>query len=247
MIIREFLVLHEHGTVVFHRNYHRVDESQDIILRSGLISALYTFAAQVEHDAIDKLQMEKVTLLFKRKENLIFIIFLDSQIHPEILENEITNIQKTFLKIYPELTWRREIVNIAQFKTFNETIDNILLPLNNKLELLYSFINEELITEEESKNYIFSDLGPLIAKRILEKFYDNLLFSKEEGEDAVLIQVDNLIEMLGGENIERKSKSYFLNCEICKLCNPKKEECFFESLIREILESLNLEVSIIRK
>ena len=116
LIIREFLVLHEHGTVVFHRKYHKIADSQDIVLRSGLISALYTFASQVEYDSIDKLQMEKVTLLFKKKENLIFILFLDSQINPELLEEEITHIQREFFKIYPELLWRREIVNIAQFK-----------------------------------------------------------------------------------------------------------------------------------
>lgn len=246
MIIREFLVLHEHGTVVFHRKYHKIADSKDIVLRSGLISALYTFASQVENDAIDKLQMEKVTLLFKKKENLIFILFLDSQINPELLEEEITHIQREFFKIYPELLWRREIVNIAQFKEFNSVIDRILLPLNDIIELKQSYIAEGYITEEECKNYTFSDLGSLIAKRLLEKFYDSLLFSRKEGEDSVLIQIDNIIEILGGDNIERRNNSYLLNCEKCKLCNQSEEECFFENLIREILESLNLDVSIKR-
>ncbi|MHA2055953.1 MAG: hypothetical protein ACW99F_20480, partial [Candidatus Hodarchaeales archaeon] len=82
MIIREFLCIHESGTVLFHRKYQTGD-STDIMLRSGLISALYNYAAEVENDAIDLLQMSKVTLFFKKREHpVLFVFFIESTINP---------------------------------------------------------------------------------------------------------------------------------------------------------------------
>jgi len=82
MLIREFLCVLEHGLMLFHVGLSYSKDKSDLFLRSSLISALYSFATQVEDDTIDVLRMGKVSLLFNKQQELIFIMVLDSSIDP---------------------------------------------------------------------------------------------------------------------------------------------------------------------
>ena len=246
MVIREFLCVHEHGIVIYHRKYQQFgDDSEDIVLRSGLISALYSFALKVEKDAIDALRMEKVTMLFKKREQLIFVLFLNSSVNPTWCERAIEALQRKFFERFPETLWQREIVQPARFTIFKEDTDNILLPLAKKLALILFLINEGLIAEEDYIERDFETLGSIVATKLMEKNHDLIDHAMTQGQGCVLTQVDRMLELLNGKQFERNSTAYFLECSNCYICSNNKQECFFEGFLVTILSTLGLILNIV--
>ena len=95
-MIREFFVIRDSGALLFHRQYR--DTDTDVDLRAGLISALYSFVVTVENDSIDYIRMKKFSILFNKKENYIFCLFLDSRVHPVLGEGELAILQQRFFE-----------------------------------------------------------------------------------------------------------------------------------------------------
>jgi hypothetical protein len=248
MIIREFLCIHESGTVLFHRKY-QTGNSTDIILRSGLISALYNYATAVENDAIDILQMSKVSLFFKKREQpLLFVFFIESTINPQWCEKEIDHLLERFFIRFPEVLWQREIVDISKFDSFNSDADEILIPLGKKIALLLFLIEDGLLTEEEYLQESLDMLGRKIGNRFLEKNLDSFKQALSKGQNFVLARIDQLIMQLDGEHVKREDLTYFINCRECYFCRIERSECFFEEFLSFLLSSLgfdNVEIRLI--
>ena len=174
MIIREFLIIHESGTVLFHRKY-QTGNSTDIILRSGLISALYNYATEVEDDAIDILQMSKVSLFFKKREQpLLFVFFIESEVNPLWCEEEINILIERFFQKYPEVIWKREILDLSTFYSFDDIADEVLLALGKKIDLLLFLIEDGLLLEEEYLQEELPSLGRKVGMRSIEKLNNSL-------------------------------------------------------------------------
>ncbi len=241
MIIREFLCIHESGTVLFHRKY-QTGNSTDIILRSGLISALYNYATAVENDAIDILQMSKVSLFFKKREHpLLFVIFIESTINPQWCEKEIDSLLERFFIRFPEVMWQREVVDISIFESFTKDADEILLPLGKKITLLQFLIEDGLLTEEEYFQESLDTLGRKIGNRLLEKNHDSFKQALSNGQNFVLARIDQLIMQLDGEHVKREDLQYFLHCKSCYFCKIEKNGCFFEEFLSSLLTSLGID------
>ncbi|MFX0152425.1 MAG: hypothetical protein ACFFAJ_16680, partial [Candidatus Hodarchaeota archaeon] len=216
--IREFLIVHEYGTVIFHRRYY--GESKDITIRSGLISAIYNFTVQVENDAIDILRMEKISLIFIKRDLLIFVVFLDSTVNPEFCKNDIEFLANQFFKRFPEVLWQTEIINLAKFSPFETDADKFFQDLNKKLELFIFLIDEELMSEEEYFEYELGSLGSMIGERLLEKKYDHFATALAQDQNTVLSQIDHILEQLNGEHIERFDMfNFIIDCKTCFICN----------------------------
>ncbi|MHA1976114.1 MAG: hypothetical protein ACW98F_17890 [Candidatus Hodarchaeales archaeon] len=246
MIIREFLCIHESGTVLFHRKY-QTGNSTDIILRSGLISALYNYATAVEDDAIDILQMSKVSLFFKKREQpLLFVIFIESTINPQWCEKEIDHLLERFFTRFPEVMWQREVVDISIFESFTADADEILLPLGKKIALLLFLIEDGLLTEKEYLQEGLDTLGRKIGNRLLEKHHESFKQALSKGQNYVLTRIDQLVMQLDGEHVKREDLRYFLQCKDCYFCKVDKNGCFFEEFLSILLSSLGIiEVEII--
>ncbi len=241
MIIREFLCIHESGTVLFHRKY-QTGNSTDIILRSGLISALYNYATAVENDAIDILQMSKVSLFFKKREQpLLFVIFIESTINPQWCEKEIDFLLERFFIRFPEVMWQREVVDISIFESFSKDADEILIPLGKKIALLLFLIEDGLLTEEEYLQEGLDTLGRKIGNRLLEKHHDSFKQALSKGQNFVLARIDKLVMQLDGEHVKREDLRYFLHCDGCFFCQIEKSGCFFEEFLSSLLSSLGIE------
>ncbi len=235
VIIREFLIIHESGTVLFHRKY-QTGNSTDIILRSGLISALYNYATEVEDDAIDILQMSKVSLFFKKREQpLLFVFFIESDVNPLWCEEEINLLIERFFKKFPEVIWKREIVDLTTFYTFQEDADEILLALGKKIDLLVFLIEDGLITEEEYLQEELPSLGRKVGMRSIEKYHNAFKDSLQLGEHHVLALIDRLISQLNGDNIKREDNNYIIDCGRCFFQVCEKDQCFFEDFLHTIL------------
>ena len=236
MIIREFLIIHESGTVLFHRKY-QTGNSTDIILRSGLISALYNYATEVEDDAIDILRMSKVSLFFKKREQpLLFVFFIESEVNPLWCEEEINILIELFFKKFPEVIWKREILDLSTFYDFDEIADKGLLDLGRKIDLLLFLIEDGLLLEEEYLQEELPSLGRKVGMRSIEKYHNSFKEALEKGENFVLALIDRIISQLSGDNIKREDKNYFVNCTQCcffQIC--EKDQCFFEEFLHTIL------------
>lgn len=241
MIIREFLCIHESGTVLYHRKY-QIGNSTDIILRSGLISALYNYATEVENDAIDVLRMSKVSLFFKKHEHpILFVLFVESSINPQWCEAEIDLLLERFFKKFPEVIWQREIVDLTLFESFDEDVDEILLGLGKKIDLLLFLVEDSLITEEEYLEEGLGALGARVGTRMLDKTHELFTQALTQGENFILAQIDKVLTQLDGGHINRLDHTYELNCEKCIYCNYSGTECFFEEFLISIISNLGLD------
>jgi hypothetical protein len=235
VIIREFLCIHESGTVVYHRKY-QTGNSTDIILRSGLISALYNYATEVEDDAIDILQMSKVSLFFKKRtQPLLFVFFIESDVNPLWCEEEINLLIERFFKRFPEVIWKRDILDLTTFYSFNEDADDILLALGKKIDLLVFLIEDGLLVEEEYLQEDLPSLGRKVGMRCIEKYHNSFKESLEKGENFVLALIDRLISQLNGDNIKREDNNYIIDCQNCFFQICEKDQCFFEEFLHTIL------------
>lgn len=247
MLIREFLCIHEYGTVIFHRKYQRTEDTTDVILRSGLISALYNFATETEKDSIDFLRMEKVQLFFKKKGLLLFILFIDSSISPNLVkscESDFNFFQETFYDSFPQIQWEREIIELSKFDSFTSTADYILSALGKKLELLKFLHDDGLLLEEDFEEMNICSLGSKVGQRILQRNHDHLAHALKRNKEFTLTEVDNILSSLEGDHIERKNLHYVMNCSSCYLQCNQERECFFEELLNTIFGFLDLDTEI---
>ena len=249
MSIREFLCIHEYGTVIFHRKYQPQEDSTDIILRSGLISALYNFATETEKDSIDFLRMEKVQLFFKKHDLLLFVLFIDSSISPnlvKICEVNFDLLQKTFFKRFPEVQWQKEIIDLGEFESFNNDADIILAALGKKLNLLQFLNDDGLLLEEDFLESEIGILGAKVGTKLLERNHDQLVHALTQNREYALMEVDKILAYLDAEHIERNDNKFTLHCFKCYICDEIVSDCFFNDLLITLFTPLNLDLKIIR-
>ncbi|MFX1249592.1 MAG: hypothetical protein ACFFBQ_19530 [Promethearchaeota archaeon] len=250
MIIREFLCIHEYGMVIFHRKYPPQEDSTDIIIRSGLISALYNFATETEKDSIDFLRMEKVQLFFKKHDLLLFVIFIDSSISPNLVklcESNFDLLQKTFFKQFPEVQWQKEIIDLCEFESFNNDADRILAALGKKLNLLQFLNDDGLLLEEDLLESEIGILGAKVGTKLLERNHDQLVHALTQNTEYALMEVDKILAYLDAEHIERNDNQFTLHCGKCYICDENESDCFFNDLLITLFSPLNLNLQIIKK
>jgi len=245
VIIREFLAIYESGTVLFHRRYvsSKDKSSTDIILRSGLISALYNYTSEVEKDALDFIKMEKVTLFFKKRFQLLFVLFLESSFPTVWCEAEFDELLSKFFELFPEIILNQDVVDVRLFERFLPHADFIINNLSKKLELLMFLIEDELMTEEEhSQTDNLNILGKKVGIRILNRNHDIFQHILLQGDEAILEHLDHIIAMLlGDHHISRENTTFSLECTKCFLCprGDALQDCFFSGLLNTIINQLD--------
>lgn len=244
MLIREFLCVLEHGLMLFHVNhtsYERSDHS-DQFLRTNLISALYIFVSQVEGDTIDALRMGKMTLLFRKQSELIFILTLDSSIDPSWCQADFQTLINDFFQTFPEVQWQNvSLLDLRMFEPFKILVLQHLQKLNQRLKLLKLLLDERLITKDEYPFHSLDCLGTIVAGRLLQKHHFQV-FETLSQNLPLLPLVDKFLDWLG-KDVMRIDDTYILDCTNCGLCNTGVE-CFFEAFLESILSYLGLETRV---
>ncbi|MFX0124113.1 MAG: hypothetical protein ACFFAE_10785 [Candidatus Hodarchaeota archaeon] len=241
MLIREFLCVLEHGLMLFHVSQGSQEGHPDQFLRSNLISALYSFVSQVEGDSIDALRMGKVTLLFQKRSELIFILALDSAIDPSWCETEFQSLLQEFFHQFPEVRWQHaSVLDLQTFKPFKIVIKQQLQKLNRRLQLLKLLLDERFITKDEYPHHSLDCLGTIVAGRMLHKYHSQV-FQTLSCNLPTLPMVDKLLGGLGGDHVARTDTTYILDCAACALCNTRTE-CFFQAFLETILTHLGYEI-----
>lgn len=243
MLIREFLCVLDHGLMLFHVKFPYYEAETDDFLRSSLISALHSFVSQVEEDTIDALQMSKVTFMFRKREDLIFMLALDSTVNPTWCEIEFESLIQKFLTTFPEAQWQREIIlNLRIFDDFKDMVEQQLFMFNKRIELGTILLNERLITDIEFLETGFEVLGSVVAQRLLQQNQYQLMNALEQEQNILLI-VDEILDSLNGNHIQRESLNYILDCDSCLLCHTPSD-CFFEAFLDTLLTHLHFETRV---
>ena len=243
MLIREFLCVLEHGLMLFHAGHPQLEGSHDQFLRSNLISALYSFVAQVEDDTIDSLCMDKVTLLFLKQDELIFILALDSSIDSAWCSDEFHHLVESFFQTFPEVQWQQEtVLNLQTFDSFKILVKQRLLTLNKRVELLKLLLDERLISKNEYPHYGFDCLGAVVAGRLLQKYHYQIVDAIRQKNPTLPI-ADKLLDWLDVDHVARSDETYILDCGTCALCHGFTD-CFFESFLETLLAPLGYETHV---
>ncbi|MFX1515324.1 MAG: hypothetical protein ACFFC6_03385 [Promethearchaeota archaeon] len=237
MLIREFLCVLEHGLMLFHVS-HTSQEHPDQFLRSNLISALYSFASQVEQDRIDALRMGKVTLLFQKQSELIFILTLDSSIDAKWCQADFQFLLDEFFRVFPEVHWQHtSVLDLRTFEPFKLLVKQFLNKVNRRLELLKLLLNERLITKDEYPFHSLDCLGTLVAGRLLQKYHSQV-FETLSRNLPTLPLVDMFLDGLEEDHVVRTDTTYILDCDT-------GVDSFFEAFLDTILRHLGYETRII--
>ncbi len=237
MLIREFLCVLEHGLMLFHVGLFSSKDKPDLFLRSSLISALYSFVTQVEDGTIDVLRMGKVSLLFNKRQELIFIMVLDSSIDPAWCKQEIIVLQREFFKQFPSVQWQQEtVLDLSLFESYRELATTRLRTLNKRVELLKLLLDEQLIKEEDYPQTGFDCLGNVVAGRLLEKHHNQLVAARTQSEGLLHI-VDKFLNWLESSHVARSGMTYLLDCHTCARCQVETE-CFFLTFLETVLAYL---------
>ncbi|MFW9904451.1 MAG: hypothetical protein ACFFFH_08975 [Candidatus Thorarchaeota archaeon] len=245
MLIREFLCVLEHGLMLFHVNHASYEHSEqpDQFLRTNLISALYSFVSQVEGDTIDALRLGKVTLLFQKRSELIFILTLDSHIDTSWCEVDFQILLHEFFRAFPEVQWQHtSVLDLRTFEPFKTLIRHHLRKLNRRLELLKLLLDERLITKDEYPSHSLDCLGTIVAGRLLQKYHSQV-FEILSRNLPTLPLVDKFLDSLDEGYVVRTDNTYILDCRVCALCDSGVE-CFFEAFLEVISMHLGCETHI---
>ncbi len=242
MLIREFICVLEHGLMLFHVSHASDTGTTDKFLRSSLISALYSFATQVEEDTLETLQLGKVTFVFRKQDELIFILIVDTSVNPDWCAAELQYLQQAFFTTFPEVQWQRELVlDLRMFDEFNLTVQHRLGMLNKRVGLLRLLSDEYLLTKDDS-HQDFSGLGTVVATRLLQKYHDQLIEAYSHQQDLLYV-VDKILGWLDSSYIAREDTTYFFGCQACGLCQGMSD-CFFEPFLDLLLTQLGYETHI---
>jgi hypothetical protein len=245
MLIREFLCVLEHGLMLFHVNHTSNEHSEqpDQFLRTNLISALYSFVSQVEGDTIDALRMGKVTLLFQKRSELIFILTLDSRIDASWCEADFQSLLNDFFQTFPEVQWQHtSVLDLRTFEPFKTLVRQHLQKLNRRLELLKLLLDERLITTDEYPSHSLDCLGTIVAGRLLQKYHSQV-FEILSHNLPTLPLVDKFLDGLDEDHVVRTDSTYVFDCSACALCDTGVE-CFFEGLLESISMHLGCETHV---
>ena len=241
MLIREILCELDHGLMLFQVQLPDHEDASDNFLRSSLISTLYSFVSQIEEDTINALQMTKVTFMFRKRDDLIFMLALDSTINPARCEAELEYLIQKFFKTFPEAQWQGEVaLNLRIFDTFKEEVKKHLVRLNTRLELGTMLLNGRLITDDDFLEREFEVLGSVVAQRLFQSYQ---LAEPIQQRQNVLVIVDKILDSLNGSHIEREATHYVLDCDVCLLCHSPSD-CFFETFLNTILSHLHFKITI---
>jgi hypothetical protein len=229
--------------MLFHVGLSSSKDKPDLFLRSSLISALYSFATQVENDTIDVLRMGKVSLLFNKQQKLIFILVLDATIDPGWCKHEIIDLQREFFKQFPSVQWQQEtVLDLSLFESYRELATTRLRTLNKRVKLLKLLLDEQLIKEEDYPQIGFDCLGNIVAGRLLEKYHNQLIAARAQSSKLLYI-VDKFLNWLEGSHVARSGMSYLLDCHACALCQVETE-CFFLTFLETVSAYLGFDIVI---
>jgi len=197
----------------------------------------------VEGDTIDALRMGKVTFLFQKKAELIFILTVDSSIDASWCEADFQTLLHEFFQAFPEFQWQHtSVLDLGTFEPFKILVRQHLQKINRRLELLKGLHDDRLITMDEYPSHSLDCLGTIVAGRVLQKYHFQV-FETLRRNLPPLPLVDMFLDGLDENYVVRTDTTYVFDCSACALCDTGVD-CFFEAFLESIFMYLGCETHV---
>nr|MDO8118828.1 hypothetical protein [Candidatus Sigynarchaeota archaeon] len=129
-ILQDLWVVNTGGVVLFQRVF---EEKLNAQLFGGFMSALNTFASQLDADGLSSFDIGNKKFILTRKNDLFFVANFDSKANPSKAKKALTEVADAFLKEYQVelLAWRGDT---DAFNKFEDTIKDSLQDVVGKFQ-----------------------------------------------------------------------------------------------------------------
>jgi hypothetical protein len=130
-ILQDIWILLKNGVVIYQRTFNNDLDPQ---LFGGFMSALNSFATQLNRDGLSSFEMGNKKFYFLKRELLTFISNAAKEVKPKKVMDELINIADKFEQHYP-----REIIehwdgNLNFFESFEKVINDSLEDLIDRFK-----------------------------------------------------------------------------------------------------------------
>lgn len=125
-ILQDLWIMDPTGAVLFKRVFEEKINEQ---LFGGFMSALNTFASQIDQNGLSSFDIGNKKFILLKKDNLFFISNFDSNVNPKRASKELEDIAQKFLSAYPVdiLTWDGDVKKFEGFdKKIQDSLEDVI-------------------------------------------------------------------------------------------------------------------------
>ena len=125
-ILQDLWIMDPAGSVMFKRVFEEKINEQ---LFGGFMSALNTFASQIDQNGLSSFDIGNKKFILLKKSNLYFIANFDSKVNPKKASKELEDIAQRFLSAYPVdiLAWDGDIKKFDNFATkIQDSLEDVI-------------------------------------------------------------------------------------------------------------------------
>ncbi len=130
-LLQDFWILSEAGIVIFHRYF---DKTLDEQLFGGLLTALNTFAEELEKGGMSNFELSNTRFYMKKKNTFLFVTNTKKKLKPKKVIQELDIIIESFFEFYPLEILKNWNGDISIFMNFENKIEDSLENTVDKFE-----------------------------------------------------------------------------------------------------------------
>lgn len=100
-MIKHLLILTTYGQIFFSQEFGEAEETVDVALTGGLMSAIYSMATETQREKISEFEMVTSRIIFKEEKNeLLFVLTVDKRMDNKDADDLLNMIAKRFFNRY---------------------------------------------------------------------------------------------------------------------------------------------------
>jgi len=103
-LIKHLLIITTYGQIFYSQEFEKKEETVDIALTGGLMSAIYSMATETQREKISEFELVTSRIIFQEEENdLLFVLAVDKRMDTKDTEELLNMIAKRFFEKYGEV------------------------------------------------------------------------------------------------------------------------------------------------
>ena len=103
-MIKHLLILTTYGQIFYSQEFIETEETVDVALTGGLLSAIYSMASETQREKISEFELVTSRIIFKEERNeLLFVLTVDKRMDVKDTNELLSMIAKRFFERYGEI------------------------------------------------------------------------------------------------------------------------------------------------
>ncbi len=103
-LLKHLLILTTYGQIFYSQEFEKAEETVDIALTGGLMSAIYSMASETQREKISEFELVTSRILFKEERNdLLFVLTVDKRMDLKDTDELLSMLAKRFFEKYGEV------------------------------------------------------------------------------------------------------------------------------------------------